>query len=98
MNDFGEEVGSDLRLIFTRVLGHKEDMPGSGQWKLIRDRTDDCWIYEQEKYGLIFWDPDHIAMKAILNTERGYKQEQTLRAVISRLHEVRSKEEEDRVA
>lgn len=30
VNEFAEEIGSDTRLIFTRVLGHKVDMPGSG--------------------------------------------------------------------
>ena len=22
-------------LIFTRILGHRQDMPGSGQWRMI---------------------------------------------------------------
>ena len=44
VNEFTTDYDNGQRLILTRVLGHKMDMPGSGQWKLIKDKTDDCWI------------------------------------------------------
>lgn len=45
VNDFPRDViASESRMIFTRVLGHKQDIPGSGQWKLISDKTDECWV------------------------------------------------------
>ena len=47
VNDFGvDDNATESRMIFSRILGHKKDMPGSGQWKLIRDRHEDCWICE----------------------------------------------------
>ena len=71
VNEFPINIGqSDSRMIFTRVLGHKADMPGSGQWKLIKDKTDECWVCDQEAYGLVFWDPEEIETKAILSTQR----------------------------
>ena len=71
VNDFGvDDNATESRMIFTRILGHKKDMPGSGQWKLIRDKHEDCWICEQEVYGLIFWDPEQISAKAYQSTKR----------------------------
>jgi len=61
VNEFADDNATDSRMIFTRILGHKMDMPGSGQWKLIKDRHEECWICDQEVYGLIFWDEDMIA-------------------------------------
>ena len=72
-------------------------MLGSGQWRMIRDRTDECWVCDQEVYGLVFWDADHIAMKSILSTHRNH-QTLLLRKVVAKLHQVRSKEEEDELA
>ena len=69
MNDFGDDTATDSRMIFTRVLGHKPDMPGSGQWKLIVSKNDDCWVCDQVVYGLVFWDDRVIANKAYLSTE-----------------------------
>ena len=56
VNDFGQQNDTGNRMIFTRILGHKKDMPGSGQWKLIKDFEEECWICDQEIYGLTFWD------------------------------------------
>ena len=86
VNDFGvDDNATESRMIFTRILGHKKDMPGSGQWKLIRDKHEDCWICEQEVYGLIFWDPEQIAAKAYQSTKRPH-QEAVLREVMAQLH------------
>ena len=30
VNEFADDSATDSRMIFTRVLGHKQDMPGSG--------------------------------------------------------------------
>ena len=37
-------------LIFTRTIGHKEDMPGSGQWKIITHENvgqNECYICDR---------------------------------------------------
>lgn len=44
VNDFADDTATDSMMIFTRILGHKSDMPGSGQWKLLKDRRETCWI------------------------------------------------------
>ena len=46
------------QLIFTRQLGHKENMPGSGQWRMIDDDTQDCWVCDRVVYSLIFWNEE----------------------------------------
>ena len=46
VNQFGDRQDTGGRMIFTRILGHKWDMPGSGQWKLISDMSEECWICE----------------------------------------------------
>ncbi len=70
VNEFADDSATDSRMIFTRVLGHKQDMPGSGQWKLIKDKHEECWVCDQEVYGLVFWDADMIAEKAYMSTKR----------------------------
>ena len=47
VNEFAGAESDQVRMICTRILGHKLEMPGSGQWKLITDKTDDCWIQDQ---------------------------------------------------
>ena len=45
-------------LIFTRYLGHKIEMPGSGQWRMISTSNDEqerCWVCNKEVYSLVFW-------------------------------------------
>jgi hypothetical protein len=41
---------------FTRVLGHKEEMPGQGRWKKMKVKTgDECWIRNLHCYSLLLW-------------------------------------------
>ena len=47
-------------LIYQRVLGHKLDMPGSGQWRETSAQTTPAdqigdWITDKNIYTLIFW-------------------------------------------
>lgn len=52
----------DRPLFLTRQLGHKLDMPGSGQWKLISEKQrnhSDCWLCDLHAYGLILWN-EHV--------------------------------------
>lgn len=46
-------------LVFTRQTGHKVDIPGAGQWKMIdhQDTGDQaCWVCDKQNYTLIFWN------------------------------------------
>lgn len=43
------------KLIFNRFLGHKPDIPGSGQWQLMSRDHENCWHCENRIYTLIFW-------------------------------------------
>ena len=44
------------QLIFTRALGHKNDIPGLGQWRMVEDSSEGCWVCDKEIYSLIFWN------------------------------------------
>ena len=45
VNDFAEDPNQEASILTcTRILGHKLEMPGSGQWKMITDKKDECWI------------------------------------------------------
>lgn len=49
----------DQNLIITRILGHKVDNKGSGQWKFFTEKVNgenDCWICDRQIYSLIFWN------------------------------------------
>ena len=55
-------IQTEDRLVFQRMLGFKEEMPGSGMWyessKLITYKPhykSDCWICDRHVYSLIFW-------------------------------------------
>ena len=40
----------DQNLIITRILGHKVDIKGSGQWKFFTEKVNgenDCWICDR---------------------------------------------------
>ena len=66
----GENDASEM-LIFTRYLGHKAEMPGSGQWRMIataNDAQERCWVCDLECYSLVFW-----------SREYGLKQQKELR-------------------
>lgn len=43
--------------MFQRVLGHKAEMPGSGQWQMLTEKADECWICDRHIYTLLFWSP-----------------------------------------
>ena len=49
----GIEINEN-KLVFTRQLGHKIDIPMAGQWKMVDD-TEKCWICENHVYTLFFW-------------------------------------------
>ena len=40
----------------TRFLGHKEEIPGSAQWRMITEEFDHCWVCSYRKYTLVFWN------------------------------------------
>lgn len=40
-----------------RILGHKLDIPGSGQWRLqSQSDENNCWMCNNSSYCLIFWN------------------------------------------
>ena len=51
------------QLVFQRMLGHKEDIPGSGQWYESSQNAvackshykNECWICEGHVYAILFW-------------------------------------------
>jgi hypothetical protein len=43
------------KLIFDRILGHKNDVPGSGQWRQLTKVNEKCWVCQDHVYSLIFW-------------------------------------------
>ena len=45
----------DQKLIFTRYLMHKQEIPGSAQWRMVTDKKEHCWICDKEIKGYIFW-------------------------------------------
>ena len=51
-------------MILTRVIGFREQMPGSGQWRQLTDAADRCWHCDQWIYSLVFWDADTIGRRA----------------------------------
>jgi hypothetical protein len=44
----------DIKLVFNRYLGHKQDIPGSAQWRMLND-SEKCWICERHIYCVFFW-------------------------------------------
>ena len=47
-------------LIYQRILGHRDDMPGSGQWIETSKETTPAellndWITDKSIYTLVFW-------------------------------------------
>lgn len=52
------------QMILSRVIGFKEQMPGSGQWRMLDDPVDQCWHCDQWIYSLIFWDAETIGKQA----------------------------------
>jgi len=98
VHKFAEDADSSQKMILTRVLDHKRDIPGIGQWKVITDKRETCWICDLHIYGLIFWDPDIITQKFFLNSAKPW-QASKMEKILSALHSnVCSKQEEDEVA
>ena len=51
------EIGKPLnKLIFERKLGHKFDIPGSGQWRMHNLDHESCWMCDNGIYTLVFWN------------------------------------------
>ena len=45
-------------LLISRKLGHKDDIPGSGRWKVFTERKigeNDCYICDRQIYSIVFW-------------------------------------------
>lgn len=52
-------VKESNQLIFSRKLGHKAEMPGSGQWRMFSDGDERCWCCDRHIYTLVFWSLEH---------------------------------------
>ena len=50
-----KEEGNGAKLIFERQLGHKLDLPGAAQWRLLDRQDQDCWVCDKSSYTLVFW-------------------------------------------
>jgi hypothetical protein len=48
---------STNKLVFQRYMGHKAEMPGSGQWQMLTEKHDHCWVCDKWIYGIVFWNP-----------------------------------------
>ena len=46
---------SDQKLIFSRYLMHSKEIPLSGQWRMITEKKEHCWICDKQVKGYIFW-------------------------------------------
>lgn len=46
-------------LTLQRIIGHKEEIPGAGQWTIrTTQEKDGCWHCDNWMYTLIFWHPE----------------------------------------
>ena len=55
------EAADKQLLLVTRILGHKDDMPGAGQWRVFTESfkgQNDCWLCDHQVYSIIFWNKD----------------------------------------
>jgi len=52
-------------LVFTRVLGYKKEMPGSGRWKMLTNMDQKCWFCSGHVFSLVFWCPGSIAQSQV---------------------------------
>lgn len=53
------ELGNRQTLVISRNLGHKEDMPGSGQFHVHTSKVlhnNNCWVCDKKIYSMIFWN------------------------------------------
>ena len=53
-----QQIDHDKKLIFSRYLLHKKEIPGSAQWRLMTEKKEHCWICDKESKGYIFWHKD----------------------------------------
>lgn len=53
INDNTDEPGM---LNFARVLGHKGDIPGSGQWVMLSKADQKCWVCNNHIYTVVLWN------------------------------------------
>ena len=63
---------TNRNLIFTRVIGHSLDIPGSSEWHMHTQHNKQCWVCDRKAYTFFFWSPlfaEYEAPKAAL-TER----------------------------
>lgn len=44
------------RLILTRNLGHRVEMPSGHKWVLRTTAMKGCWVCDKEVFSLIFWN------------------------------------------
>ena len=67
------------QLIFQRMLGHKEEMPGSGQWYESSKNAvackphykNECWMCEGHVYSVLFWSKGMCyKMNPILSSDK----------------------------
>lgn len=42
----------------SRILGHKQDIPGSGQWRMTTEMQKTCWVCNHSQYVALFWNED----------------------------------------
>jgi hypothetical protein len=47
------------QLVFERQLGHKPEIPGSGQWRMLENGDRKCWCCDNQIYTIIFWSINH---------------------------------------
>ena len=59
----GDDADASNRLICSRIIGHRREMPGIGQWKLITDKRDCCWICEGWQELEFSWVPGDFLTK-----------------------------------
>ena len=44
LDDGAEDDHLNRQMIYTRILGHSLEMPGSSGWQLMRDKKSQCWV------------------------------------------------------
>jgi hypothetical protein len=48
--------------VISRVNGHRHDLADTpGQWKMLNDESEKCWICDKQVYTLIFFNPTDVA-------------------------------------
>lgn len=59
INDFGIDLPrlESSKLIIQRHLGHKNLIPGAGQWGVYTEQKDECWICGLHIITLFVWTP-----------------------------------------